>query len=184
MFVRTERLFLRPAWPEDLDDLVEILAEEDIQRNLGVTQLPRTADELRVYLNRPRDLHLPHFFMYLRSPTGAELVGGIGLGRSDDNVEVGYWIAPRYRGRGFASEALRAVINQARTLGHRRIVACHFADSWRTGDVLESAGFRDTGELRPRPSASRGLDTPVRVYVADLSSSGRTAGPPTALNAA
>jgi RimJ/RimL family protein N-acetyltransferase len=168
MFVRTERLFLRPAWPEDLDDLVAALGEEDIQRNVGVAPLPRTAQDVRAYLDRPRDPRLPHFFMYLRAPGGPQLVGGIGLGQYDEDVEVGYWIASRHRGRGFAGEALRAVVGQARILGHKRIVASHFADSPGTHQVLESAGFRDTGQVRSRYSAGRAMEYAVRVYVADL----------------
>ncbi|WP_404479846.1 GNAT family N-acetyltransferase [Novosphingobium sp. BL-52-GroH] len=170
MFIRTERLFLRPAWPEDLDDLVEVLREEDIQRNVGVAPLPRTAGEVRAFLDRPRDPRLPHFFMYLRAPGGPQLVGGIGLGREhgDGEVEVGYWIARAHRGRGFAGEALRAVVSHARALGHGRLVASHFSDSPATHCVLESAGFRDTGKVRSRYSVTRAMEYAVRLYVADL----------------
>lgn len=173
MFVRTERLFLRPAWPEDLDDLVRILGEEDIQRNVGVAPLPRETEAIRAYLDRPRDPRLPHFFMYLRAPGGPQLVGGIGLGRYDgEDVEVGYWLAAAHRGRGFAGEALRAVLNQARSLGYPRVIASHFADSMATHRVLEAAGFRDTGEVRSRYSAGRAMEYAARIYVADLT------GPP------
>ncbi|MFC0205566.1 GNAT family N-acetyltransferase [Novosphingobium soli] len=168
MFVRTERLFLRPAWPEDLDDLVEALSDEDIQRNVGVAPLPRNVAQVRAYLDRPRDPRLPHFFMYLRAPGGPQLVGGIGLGRYDGEVEVGYWIAARHRGLGYAGEALRAVVGQARLLGYPRLIASHFADSPATHRVLEGAGFRDTGELRPRYSVTRAREYAARIYVADL----------------
>ncbi|WP_159976876.1 MULTISPECIES: GNAT family N-acetyltransferase [unclassified Novosphingobium] len=168
MFVRTERLFLRPAWPEDLEDLVEAFQEEDIQRNVGVAPLPSTIEELRAFIERPRDPRLPHFFMYLRAPGGPQLVGGIGLGRHEGEVEVGYWIVPAQRGRGFAGEALRAVIAQARALGYDRVVASHFADSQGTRSVLESAGFRDTGQVRSRYSAGRAMEYAVHIYAADL----------------
>lgn len=168
MFVRTERMFLRPAWPEDLDDLVQILEDEDIRRNIGVAPLPRSAPELRAYLERPRDPRLPSFFMYLRSAEGPQLVGSIGLAGNDDEVELGYWVAPRFRGRGYATEAVRAVLTQARSLGHRRVYANHFADSGASARVLESAGFCDTGQIRSRYSAGRGTEASVRVYVAEL----------------
>lgn len=170
MFVRTERLFLRPGWPEDLEDLLEALEDEDVQRNLVLTTtVPRSAHDLREYLERPRDPLLPHFFIYLRSADGPVLVGGIGFGRHDDGeVEIGYWIAPRFRGRGYAAEAVRAVLNQARTLGHRRVYANHFADNDVNVQVLESAGFHDTGEVRSRFSPWRGVEAKARVYVAEL----------------
>jgi RimJ/RimL family protein N-acetyltransferase len=161
MFVRTERLFLRPAWPEDLDELVAVLLLEDISRMVGVAPLPATAAQVRAFLDRPRDARLPYFFIYLRAPGGAQLVGGIGLALQDGEVEVGYWISERFRGRGFAGEALRAMVSQARALGHGRLVASQVADSPAAHSVLESAGFRDTG-------TARSCIGPARIYVAEL----------------
>lgn len=173
MFVRTERLFLRPGWPEDLDDLLEALSDEEIQRNVAVSALPKTAREVREYLEKPRDPRLPHFFMYLRTAEGPQLVGGIGFAREGEEVEMGYWIVPRFRGHGFASEAVRAILGQARSLGHSQIYAKHFADSGASARVLESAGFRDTGRVSSRYSVGRNRKSAVRVYVAELE--GRTA---------
>lgn len=168
MFVRTERLFLRPAWPEDRDDIVEALSDRAIQCNLGMAPLPDSVDEVGDYLARPRDPRLPHFFMYLRAPGGPKLVGGIGLGVYEGDVEVGYWIASRHRGRGFAGEGLRAMLDQARALGHRRMLATHFDDAPGTHQVLERAGFRDTGQVRSRYSAGRAMEYAVHIYAADL----------------
>lgn len=168
MFIRTERLFLRPGWPEDLDDLVEALSDPAVQRQLAMAPLPQSREVLREYLNRPRDPRLPHFFIYLRGAQGAKMVGGIGFGPYRDEVEVGYWIAAAYRGRGYALEALRAVVEQARALGHRRIVAKHFVDNEAAIRVLEAAGFRDGGSERLRYSAGRGEEALARLYVADL----------------
>ncbi|WP_052223631.1 GNAT family N-acetyltransferase [Novosphingobium malaysiense] len=168
MFFRTERLFLRPGWPEDLDDLFEAFNDESIQRTVEVTAFPRTREAVREYLERPRDPRYPHFFMYLRGAQGAKLVGGIGLGPYGNDAEVGYWIASAYRGKGYALEALRAVVRQAWTLGHRRLVARHFIDSDASVRVLEAAGFQDTGDEQPRYSEGRGGSAPARIFVADL----------------
>lgn len=173
MFIRTERLFLRPGWPEDIDDLIEALGDQAVRRTVEVSSLPRTREGLREYLGRPRDPLLPHFFMYLRDAPGAALVGGIGLGREGAEVEVGYWIAGRHRGKGYALEALRAVLEQARTLGHRRIVARHFADGSATMRVLEAAGFRDAGPEGSRYSEGRGSAAPARYHVVELERRGR-----------
>jgi ribosomal-protein-alanine N-acetyltransferase len=124
---------------------------------------------VRAFLDRPRDPRLPHFFMYLRAPGGPQLVGGIGLSVDDeDEVEVGYWIADRHRGSGFAGEALRAMVGQARALGHAQLVASHFAGPPATHRVLESAGFRDTGTVRSRYDVARAMEFAARIYVADL----------------
>ncbi|EIZ78847.1 GCN5-like N-acetyltransferase [Novosphingobium sp. Rr 2-17] len=169
MFVRTERMFLRPAWPEDLDDLVEILGEEGVQCTVGVSPLLRDVAGIAAFLNRSSDPRLPHLVMYLRAPDGPRLVGGIALAADEDGgVEISYWIVARYRGRGFAREALRAVMNQARALGYRRVVAKHFAEGLATHRVLESVGFADTGKVHSRYSNARGMEFAARTYVADL----------------
>lgn len=168
MFIRTERLFLRPGWPEDLDDLLEALGDDAVRRTVEVSALPRTPEGLRDYLGRPRDPLTPHFFMYLRDDQGAKLVGGIGFGRHGDDVEVGYWIARRHRGRGFALEALRAVLEQARTLGHSRLIARHFIDGGATMRVLEAAGFRHAGQEGPRHSDGRGGSATASLHVVEL----------------
>ena len=185
MFIRTERLFLRPGWPEDIDDLIEALGDQALRRTVEVSALPKSREGLRDYLGKPRDPRLPHFFMYLRDAHGARLVGGIGLGRHGDEIEVGYWIAESHRGRGYALEALRAVLDHARALGHRRLVARHFSDGGATMRVLEAAGFRAAGEDQPRYSGGRGGTAPARYHVVELDRrpQPRPQGPDAALSA-
>lgn len=168
MFIRTERLFLRPGWPEDMGELLEVLGEEAVVRSIGVAALPRSAAALREYISRPRDPLLPHFFINLRDDAGARLIGGIGLGQSGDDVELGYWIASQHRGRGYAAEAVKALLAEARMLGHREIVALHFADNEASAKVLQSSGFKATGETRTRFSVGRGVEAQARLYVATL----------------
>lgn len=153
MFIRTERLFLRPSWPEDTDELLELMGAEAFVLNVGATALPRTRAELRERLFRRRDRLLPHFCINLRDDNGGTLIGGVGLSRRSDHVELGYWMARGHRGHGYAAEAVRAVLAEARMLGHSRIVAAPFADD--ESRVLEQSGFKPAAEARRRFSAAR-----------------------------
>lgn len=166
MFIRSERLFLRPGWPEDLEDLLNALSDEAVQRTAAAVPLPSTRQGAHDYLRRAVDPRLPHFFMYLRSTPGAKLVGGIGLAQRGEDVELGYWIAAAYRGRGYALEAVRAMVEHARALGHRRLVVKHLAEDEASVNVLEAAGFRGSaGHVsRPRPA----IGGAPRIFVADL----------------
>lgn len=168
MFIRTERLFLRPGWPEDIEELMALLRDDEFVRNMPIGRMPESVEDFRAYLSRPREKLLPNFFMYLRAAGGATLVGGIGLGRSDADVELGYWISHRFRGRGYAAEAVRAVLAQARALGHRRIVASHFTDNDSSVRVLEGAGFTRTGQTRMRHSHGRRGDAPAHIFAVEL----------------
>lgn len=169
MFIRSERLFLRPGWPEDWPDLLARIADEAVVKNLAKAPWPYTADHARTFAQKPQDPRCPHFFVTL--PSGAapgELLGGVGLGRDGDEVELGYWFAREHWGRGYATEAARAVLRLARTLGHRRIVAKHFIDNPASGRVLAKLGFRSTGKVRPSYSLARGCEAPAIVHTVEF----------------
>lgn len=167
MFIRTERLFLRPTWPDDLDEFVSLLSDQAVARNIGTKALPDTAERAQEIISAPRDPLLPHFFINLRSDDSLTLIGSIGLGRAGEDVELGYWIGRSYWGHGFASEAVAAVLNNAWMLGHPRIIARHFCENEATAHVLTKAGFRATGEVGTRYSEARGCEAEVMTFIAE-----------------
>jgi RimJ/RimL family protein N-acetyltransferase len=157
MFIRSERLFLRPGWPEDWEELLSRIGDEGVVLNLAQVPWPYTAQDARWFASQPQHPRLPHFFVTLpTSLAPAQIIGCIGLAEQDSEVELGYWFAREFWGKGFATEAARAVIGLARTLGHRRLVAGHFVDNPASGRVLRKAGFRATGRIRERFSLARG----------------------------
>lgn len=168
MFIRTERLFLRPCWPEDVDELLDVSGDDVEARNLAAIPLSKKVDGAERDLAHARDALLPPLSIYLRSDRGSRLVGSICLGRNGDDVELGYWIARPYRGQGYAGEAVQAVLHQARALGHKRIVALQSEDDAKSVSVLKNVGFTETGALRSRHGAGRASGGPARVFVANL----------------
>lgn len=161
MFHRSERLFLRPAFQEDCGAILAGIGDESIVRNLARAPWPYTSDDARSFAALPQNPRLPHFLVTL---PGAGVIGAAGLGTQDgDRVtelgaepEIGYWIAREHWGRGYATEAARAVLRIAHTLGHRRIVAGHFVDNPASGKVLCKIGFLPTGHIAKRHSHARG----------------------------
>ncbi len=156
MFIRSERLFLRPGWPEDRDDLHRALADPQIVANLAKVPWPYTLDDARRFLERPACHALPSFLVTLPGPAGARLIGCVALTRPNEAVQLGYWIAREHWGQGYATEAGQAVLGLARTLGHGRVVAHHFIDNPASGRVLRKIGFHPTGRSGPHLSAGRG----------------------------
>jgi RimJ/RimL family protein N-acetyltransferase len=76
------------------------------------------------------------------------VVGEIGGGFvAPGTVEIGYAIVPSCWGRGYATDAVRAVLARARAIEDiERVVAHTPLDRPASGRVLEKAGFRCTGE--------------------------------------
>ncbi|MFN2100207.1 GNAT family N-acetyltransferase [Altererythrobacter sp. MF3-039] len=169
MFHRSENLFMRPAWIEDAKAVTQGIGEEVIVRNLARAPWPYTMDNAVEFLSRLDDgSKLPRFALTLPGEVDGPLVGMCGLHEDEDRVELGYWIARQWWGRGIATEAAKAVLEVARAMGFARIHAGHFVDNPASGRVLEKAGFRFTGEMRPQFSLARGETVMSRRYAIDL----------------
>jgi RimJ/RimL family protein N-acetyltransferase len=164
MFARTERLLLRPSWPEDAAELHAAIADEGIVRNLASAPWPYTTEEAVRFATVDHDEKYPAFLLMLRTDRAPRLIGACGLGQHDGEAELGYWIARPYWGLGFASEAGRAVMGIARAIGHEKVVASHFADNPASGNVLRKLGFRSTGRTEQRQSKGRGQAVTCALY--------------------
>jgi RimJ/RimL family protein N-acetyltransferase len=153
VFHRSERLFLRPAFPEDwLAIHAAIGADNGVLRNLARAPWPYGEAEARAFADLAQDPRLPQFIVTL---PGRGVIGSAGLGEHDSEPELGYWIARPHWGQGYATEAAGAVLRIARTLGHTRLTAGHFADNPASGRVLRKLGFVPTGRISPRYSCAR-----------------------------
>jgi RimJ/RimL family protein N-acetyltransferase len=168
MFARTERLLLRPIWPEDASALYAAIADEGIIRNLARVPWPYTAEDAAVYARHQQSLMFPSFTLMLRTDGAPKLIGGCGLGERDGEAELGYWIARPYWGQGFAAEAAKAVVGIAKTLGHRKLVSGHFTDNPASGRVLRKVGFRPLGRIERRYSAGRGQEVSSALFEMSL----------------
>ncbi len=169
MFARTPRLLLRPGFPEDAPALAVAIADEKIVRNLATAPWPYRMRDAEAFLAKPRDPVLPSFLIFERGPAAPQLVGSCGLGRRPSgSVELGYWVARPFWGRGLATEACAALVEIARTLGFQSLEGSHFLDNSASGRVLEKLGFEPLGIVAPRMSCARGEEVPARLMRLEL----------------
>lgn len=81
-----------------------------------------------------------------------EAAGGVGLHAQADimrrNMELGYWLAEPYWGRGIITSAVKQMIDYGfRTFDIDRIYARPFGTNTASQKVLEKAGFRLEGRF-------------------------------------
>ncbi|MFE6100428.1 GNAT family N-acetyltransferase [Streptomyces laurentii] len=85
----------------------------------------------------------------IRQPADGLAVGGIGFHGppdADGVVTVGYGLVPAVRGRGYASESLRALIARAREAGATAVRGDADHDNLASHRVMEAAGMAYEGE--------------------------------------
>jgi len=89
----------------------------------------------------------------------AEIIGGAALNASDapDAREMGYWIVSRHAGRGYATEAVRALTRVAFEIERIDRVEIHCdPDNAKSRRIPEKLGFRHDGTLRRRAHSAEG----------------------------
>jgi len=168
VFHRSQRLLLRPIWPEDWQDLLAGIADEGVVRNLASAPWPYREQDAREFAARPADPVHPRFL--ITRAADAQALGCIGFGpmggaaNDPGTPELGYWIARSHWGQGYATEAGAAVLQIAAVLGHRELSASHFLDNPASGKVLRKLGFEPTGLTQERWSCGRGGHAPTALY--------------------
>ena len=149
--VETERLILRRPRGEDARAIFErYAADPEVTRWMSFVR-HQTEDDTRAFLaaSDAQWERWPGGPYLICERSGGRLLGGTGLDfETPWRAETGYILARDAWGRGYATEALRAVVDVASRVGVRRLQAhCHagHARSWR---VLEKCGFEREGLLR------------------------------------
>lgn len=169
MFARTKRLTLRPGWPEDAPAVARAVGHEEVVRMLAKAPWPYRLADAEAFLSRQRPASEAFFLILSHESDHPRLVGGIGLAPDENGHELGYWLTPDAWGRGYATEAGKAVVSIARhALGLKRLHSGHFVDNPASGRVLQKLGFRATGTVAGRYSAGRRAIAPCRLFELDL----------------
>jgi len=148
--IKTDRLHLRPFQLGDVDDVFEYARDTEWARFLPVPQPYQKTDAeqfvARQVLQDGQDNQV-----WAIEYEGT-VIGGINIGFDVKNqvAEIGYSVARKHWGKGFTTEAAKAVIDEAFSAGTdlRRIFAR--ADARNTGShrVMEKVGMTREGLLR------------------------------------
>jgi [ribosomal protein S5]-alanine N-acetyltransferase len=95
------------------------------------------------------------YFLAVRLADGT-LIGAMGvIDHPDGSIEVGYWLGLDHQGKGYASEALQATLDQIAAdpaLAGRAVFAEARPDNAASIRLLTKTGFYATGRPGPRPN--------------------------------
>jgi RimJ/RimL family protein N-acetyltransferase len=144
----TERLVLRRSRPEDAGPISAYRSDPNVNRYQGWDRTD------------PEGIRAEIMEMESRAPgggggwvqftveerDGGRLVGDVGISAVDGEpgvAKIGYTIAPAFQGRGYATEAVRALVEYAfETLGAERVRAFAAAENVPSLRVAENVGLR------------------------------------------
>ena len=150
--LKTERLLLRPFLVTDAEAVSTLAGDEEVARNTLNIPHPYDRQHAEEWIaSQGSQFQRREAVTYAVTRDDGTLVGAVGLilDPANDSAELGYWIGREHWGRGFATEAARAVMEWAfPALNLHRIHASHFPRNPASGRVLEKLGMRHEGRLR------------------------------------
>ena len=148
--LETPRLILRQFVAEDAEALAEVLCDRD---NMRFYPEPFTRADCDRWIEKSlwRYREQGHGLWAAIGKSDGQFLGDCGLAIQDVNgveeTEVGYHLARRFQGRGFATEAARACMQFAFvTLKRPRVISLIRPDNLRSRRVAERNGMGVTGE--------------------------------------
>jgi RimJ/RimL family protein N-acetyltransferase len=155
--LKTDRLTLRPLAMTDAGRIARFTADPDVAAMIADAPLPalEISAEGRILIHHGRkNLGLEHLFAIDLADEG--LIGEAAATRDGKNgIEIGYWVAKPYWGKGYGEEAAKAVTTFAQSLQPQKVRAVCALDNTASRRVLEKAGFAATGEHVRRYSLAR-----------------------------
>jgi RimJ/RimL family protein N-acetyltransferase len=159
----TRRLVLRQPSFDDVPRLARLAGDRDVARMLLVVPHPYTEAHASAFIGDVLASNLTGDSLALAVARAKEphaLIGLVSFSREGPAATIGWWFGKSVWGKGFATEAVRAMIALAfRDPEIQRLDAGAFADNPASLRVQEKLGFRRTGES-VKTSAARGADVP------------------------
>lgn len=163
--IRTQRLRLTPVTVQNAVALWTVLQSPDLRQFQDLPNVGSTAFSA-IVAKRPKQLRADAYgrfewLMYMHRVRRA--LGWISLRISDRELrtgEIGYSVTREFRGKGIATEAVRALIDEAFAEGGvARISAYCVPANVPSRHVLTNLGFRDMGTVHHGASvAGRPVD--------------------------
>jgi len=147
--LETNRLILRTWTQTDADALFEIMRDARVMRYLADGK-PFTSEQTKDFLIWAENYQLENGFCRWKiiEKSSGEVVGSCGFARphGTEEVELGYLLAQKHWGKGFATEAARAAMLYGfGKLNFREIIAMTDLENTASQKVLEKIGFARRG---------------------------------------
>jgi aminoglycoside 6'-N-acetyltransferase len=144
----TARLILRRSLPEDAETISSYRSDPEVHRQQGWERTDLDGVRADIEEMRDRSPGEPGGWVQFSvlEREGGRLVGDVGISPADDEpgvVKLGYTISPAAQGRGYATEAVGALVGYAfEILGADVVRAYASAENLPSIRVAEKIGMR------------------------------------------
>ena len=141
--IRTERLLIKTPEIDDKFELTQLINDKDVIKWLSEIPFPYTLCHAEEFIERSRERVLKQESYNFMIFQDKKMIGGIGLSEfNNKSCQVGYWLGKKYWGNGFATEALKSILDFGfDQLSLEKIYAAYKIGNEGSIRVLNKSGF-------------------------------------------
>lgn len=137
MYVKTQRLVIKPYADMDQDKMIELLTNETIKKTFMIPDFTSREQAIQMFHKlKEYSLSKEHYEagIYLEN----ELIGFVNdVEIQDKTIEMGYVIHPNYHNQGYATECLKAVIEELHKQGFEQVITGAFEENEASIRVMQ-----------------------------------------------
>ena len=139
--ISTDSLVLSPLSDNDYLSMIDLFTNEEIKKTYMIKDLI-SEEEKKRYFNIIKEYTLSKEHYAYGIYKDNSLIGFINdVEINDGEIELGYFISPKEWNHGYASEALKAMINMLFKLGFKKVICGHFIENPISGRVMQKCGM-------------------------------------------
>ena len=141
--IRTERLLIKTPEIDDKFELTQLINDKDVIKWLSEIPFPYTLSHAEEFIEKSRERVLKQESYNFMIFQDKKMIGGIGLSEfNNKSCQVGYWLGKKYWGNGFATEALKSILDFGfDQLNLEKIYAAYKIGNEGSIRVLNKSGF-------------------------------------------
>ena len=167
--IETERLLLNQAKPSDIPDIVRFAGNKKLVEHTRTMPHPYFEEDAISWLHMANEgfKNGTQYIMAIRLKSNESFMGGIGLTLDlvNNRAELGYWVAEPFWNKGFATEAVGAIIKYGfEELNLNKIIAVYLPTNEASGKVMIKNGMVKEAELKDH-DIKRGTNAKNKTYV-------------------
>ena len=147
MRLETDRLIIRPICSEDKISVYNYRSDERTNKYQG--WIPKTVNDVEIFINALSpiiDIPKTWFQVVIIEKEKQIIIGDVGvyfLSRQSNHVIIGYTLSKKFHGKGYASEALKEIMNYLfLSLRKDKIFALTDPMNMNSIDLLKRLGFK------------------------------------------
>ena len=141
--IRTERLLIKTPEIDNKFELTQLINDKDVIKWLSDIPFPYTISHAEEFIERSQEEVLKQESYNFMIFQDRKMLGGIGFSEfNNKSCQVGYWLGKKYWGNGFATEAVKSILDFGfDQLNLEEIYAAYKIGNEGSKRVLRKCGF-------------------------------------------